>query len=168
MTRTVRSTCIFIAILSWPIMAYPEIGVLKYTCDAFIVAEHQPEGPPMNFYVGNCILPSLLTAKHDYIVPDEKRVQREAIRQQTIAEADQNFKKEAHIVYEKKDVDDLFVRKADFSAFEKKWNDTKAAMPALLGENIELSIKANMAQVLKALITNDEQFRNELSEILKK
>jgi hypothetical protein len=54
-----------------------------------------------------------------------------------------------------------------FCKIKKEWDDRMASTPELLGKSVDASIKANLGEVLKILLTNDEQFRNEIADIIK-
>lgn len=168
MLRITKISCLILAYCLFPSISHEEVLVLPFRCDSSIVKERgAADEPEARFYIAECRTPNLATGKYEFIVPDERQVQREAIRQQAISEAHNKLRSVGILVYEKMEVDRDFLKKADFTTLEKKWNDTLDANPKLIGTTVERTIKENLRDTIKNLLTTDEEFRQEIAQILK-
>ncbi|OQW61757.1 MAG: hypothetical protein BVN28_06620 [Nitrospira sp. ST-bin4] len=89
------------------------------------------------------------------------------LKQKLLSQAISSFNQSARVVYEKSEIDAMFVKKEEFSKTNQKIDSLISSQPTLLGTTVEKTIKENLRDTLKALIETDKEFQQELAKLVK-
>lgn len=160
MLRVATFSCLIATFTLVPLLSHAEVGVLSYSCET----KSTVDSNSIPVYWAECYQPSQRT-KDTYCC--DGGLSESALKERLRAQSIYSFNQSASIVYEKKEVDDRFVKKDEFTQTRKRLDDTISALPTLLGETVEKTIKASLRDTLKVLIETDGEFRQEISKILK-
>jgi hypothetical protein len=61
----------------------------------------------------------------------------------------------------------LQLRDRRINALEKKLNDLASSLPDMLGRSVDASVKANLIDILKTLMSADEEFRKAIIDTIR-